>query len=182
MGQSSSGVLDIYRFALTASRIEPEDRENMEIAEQVFLAANNFPPIEVRSHFAQFKSFVAAIDGTSSRESATHIIRFTRPLIVRKFKDAVERDPAFPLFDFSNSEVEGRFHIGEVDGYLAQALIASAIDHSAEAIWQFLLELLPRQVGADELSILIDCRKWDEFGNPFPLLAVGDLINIDVEV
>lgn len=181
MRQSFSGVLDIYRFVLAASRADAEDRDSLEIAEQVFLAANSSAFVDIASHFAQFKSFLAAIDGKTSHEGATHIVRFSRSSIVEKFKDAVDHDPAFPLFDFANNKIESRFRLAEIDTYLARSLIASAIDHSAEAVWQFLSELSPGQPPQGSIHIFLNCKEWDGFGETFPLFKVGDLINITAE-
>lgn len=178
MRQSFSGVLDIYRFVLAASRVEAEDREGLEIAEQVFLAANNSASGDI---FAQFKSFLTAIDNGPRHSDATHILRFSRPLIVERFKEAVDHDPSFPLFDFANSEIESRFRLAEIDPYLGRSLVSSAIDHSAEAVWQFLLELFPGQRQQDSIHIFLNCKEWDSFGEPFPLFEVGDLIDITAE-
>jgi hypothetical protein len=181
MRRSFSGVLDIYRFVLTASRVSSEDREGVEIAEHVFLATNSAGVSDISGQFTQFKSFLAAIVPISQHKDATHILRFCRSMIVDKFRHAVDKDPSFPLFDFANSEIESRFRLSDIDPYLARSLIASAIDHSAEAVWQFALELSAGQFQQETIHMFLDCRNWDSFRAPFPLFEVGDLINISSE-
>jgi len=181
MRQCFPGVLDIYRFALAASRIGVEDRTSLEIAEQVFLDANSSTFFEVADHLAQFKRFLAAIDRTRCHKDATHILHYRRSTIVEKFKDAVDDEPFFPLVDFTNGEIESRFRLSEIDPYLSRSLIASAIDHSAESFWQFLSDLPSAQFQGDSINVFFDVRSWDDFDARLPLFRVGELININSE-
>jgi hypothetical protein len=180
MQLSFSGVLDVYRFVLAASRVETEERENLEIAEQVYVAANDHFD-QIAGHFSQFKSLLNAIEVRPRDFAATHILRFDRLLILEKFKKAVDSDPGFSLFDRSNVEVESRFRLAEIDPHLGPSLINTAIEHSAVSLWHFVLDLSPEPPVGDVVSIFLNINDMKTFGECFPLFKVGDLIQIRLE-
>ena len=174
MRRSSYGVLDVYRFALTASLAEKSDTEGIEIAEEAFLVAYGPIIADISEHLSLFKDLIAAIDRSASRDGATHILFFKRTPFLERFQDAVDRDRNFLLLDYSNEAVESRLRLAEIAPYLARSLFASASDHSAEAVWRFLRELSNSQPQADTIHIFLNLTETALLSHP--LLKLGDLL------
>jgi hypothetical protein len=157
------------------------DPESVEIAEHVFLSAYGAADAEAATHFLRFKEFLSAIDRSGSHTTASHGLFFTWPTFFERFKNAADRDHSFPLLDYSNEAVESRLRLAEIAPYLSRSLIASAVDHSAEAVWRLLRELSTPPPQDDAVHIFLNFRDKDMFLLSQPLFTMGDLVTLNSE-
>lgn len=181
MNFSFSCLLDVYRFVLTIERTGPENHGDLAIIEEVFLEAYQKPFADIRSHISKFRVFFSAIEDRVT-PLTTHILRIDRSKVSALYRNIVMSDPGFPLIDFSNEEIEGRFKLAEIDTFLLKPLIESALDHASESFWQFVTDMCPSHARGNIVQIPFNVSGSFFEGLDFPIFRLGDLIELNYEV